>query len=267
MQAILGPAPEEWDEFYRGVTNPPKNPYRGEREQSSPAARATGNGDAEAGQGARPETAPAIESEKEPTELDVIRQTHGRRLRLLLLAEHDHFQRHSPAQPEHQEALRRMDLLEAEMRRRGNKVPPRPEWREPNNPPEEKGDVVPGRPKSISELEGTELMQRLFKARAALPHQQADGRAIMSTPESTSGPWKPRRNAATFPLPPPQTFNVVGFRDFSASDDPAAAGTARQCRVRTDPQRSGQRHNVAPVGQGGYPGPVGTGRLRDWRPE
>jgi hypothetical protein len=26
-QAILGPAPEDWDEFYRGIENPPRNPY------------------------------------------------------------------------------------------------------------------------------------------------------------------------------------------------------------------------------------------------
>ena len=29
-QAILGPAPEDWDSFYEGITNPPPNPYTAE---------------------------------------------------------------------------------------------------------------------------------------------------------------------------------------------------------------------------------------------
>jgi hypothetical protein len=70
-----------------------------------------------------------------PSEVETIRTTHGRRLRELLKGEHDRFQRHRPSEPGHQEAVWRMDLLESEMRRRGNKVPKRPIYREPYAPP------------------------------------------------------------------------------------------------------------------------------------
>src|SRR4051812_42266353 len=36
--AILGPAPEDWDEFYRGIKDPPPNPYKQTPESLVPAA-------------------------------------------------------------------------------------------------------------------------------------------------------------------------------------------------------------------------------------
>jgi hypothetical protein len=139
--AILGPAPEEWDEFYAGVANPPPNPYRGEREEIDIVAEAIATAiEEETGMGCevtREPRQPSPDTAKQPTELDELRQTHGRRLRQLLFAEHDRYRLHAPSDPVHQEVLRRMDSLEAEMRRRGNKVPPRPVWKEPYTPPDD----------------------------------------------------------------------------------------------------------------------------------
>jgi hypothetical protein len=144
-QAILGPAPEAWDEFYRGITNPPRNPYRGEREEIDVVADTVATAiREETGMGcevSREPKQPSPDTDKQPADLNTIRKSHGRRLRQLLFVEHEHYRHHAPSHPAHKEAVGRMDLLEAEMRRRGNKVPPRPVWKEPYTPPDD--DEVP----------------------------------------------------------------------------------------------------------------------------
>ena len=130
---LLGPLPEEWDQFYEGVENPPPNPYK---------------------------TAPAQADEPAaPDEGTLLATMHGRKLRELLLNEHKHFRDHPPGDPVHAEAVRRMDHIEPTMKVRGQNVPPRP--------------AVPAsgldkREERIRNLEGTELMQRYFKAQRVL---------------------------------------------------------------------------------------------------
>jgi len=108
-QALLGPAPDEWDEFYANVTDPPPNPYRSVEPQDRLA------------EASLPKT-----TATEPTEQEVIRSMHGRELRKLLLNEHHHFQICPAGHHFHEEAVRRMELLEAEMKSRRQRVPPRP---------------------------------------------------------------------------------------------------------------------------------------------
>jgi len=74
-RSLLGPAPEEWDEFYANVINPPPNPYKSvELSERSTVAQTQADNPAEL------------------TELELIGSIHGRRLRKLLLSEHQHFQ-------------------------------------------------------------------------------------------------------------------------------------------------------------------------------
>jgi hypothetical protein len=104
------------------------------------------------------ETPAAELSSPETSEVDLLRGSHGRDLRRLLLTEHAHFKDHPPGHHFHEEAIRRMDLLEGEMRRRGNKVPPRPTV----------STSIPAREQRVRDLDGAELMRRLFKAREVL---------------------------------------------------------------------------------------------------
>jgi hypothetical protein len=129
-------------------------------------------------------------------EVELIKATHGRRIRQLLLAQHTLYQNYPPGDPTHEEAVRRMGLLEAELRRRGIKVPPRPVWREPYDPEgrerpedidlvaeavaeairdetgmecqvqksEQPGTIPLGRIERVSNLRDEELMRRLARA-------------------------------------------------------------------------------------------------------
>ncbi len=130
---LLGPPPEEWEQFYEGVENPPPNPYK-------------------------PAPAPAGEPVA-PDERELLATMHGRKLRELLLNEHKHFSDHRPGDPVHAEAVRRMDLIEPIMKSRGQKVPPRPAVPTPG---------VEKREERIRNLEGSELMQRYFTAQRVL---------------------------------------------------------------------------------------------------
>jgi hypothetical protein len=219
--AILGPAPEEWDSFYAGIRNPPPNPYRGEREQpDGTPERVAGGGQGTAASGAEPEPAePARETDTSQTELDVIRQTHGRQLRQLLFAQHTIYQNYRPGDPIHEEATRRIELLEAEMRRRGNKVPPRPVWREPYNPPAD--DQVPaGREERAQNLPDDELSRRIATAKEVLTsesehtgvYRQTKIELDLMAAEATRRDIHP---AVPTPRPAAQTFDAAGFRDFS----------------------------------------------------
>lgn len=135
--AIIGPAPEDWETFYEGIVNPPPNPHKQSPKEGQTEGEAPQDIDlvAEAVADAiREETNFDVEIKK-PTETDELRSVHGRQLRHLLNAQHERFQRQPPGDPAHEEAICRMNQIEAEMKRRGNKVPPRPVWTEPYNPP------------------------------------------------------------------------------------------------------------------------------------
>ena len=130
---LLGPAPDEWDSFYAGVANPPPNPYL-----ATPA--------------------PAMNA-IDPDERELLKSMHGRRLRELLLNEHKHFATHPPSDPCHEEAIRRMDVIEPIMQGRGQKVPPRPATADHSAPSSEE---------RLGDLAGVDLMQRYFAAKRTL---------------------------------------------------------------------------------------------------
>jgi hypothetical protein len=135
---LLGVPPEEWDEFYAGIENPPPNPYK-----------------------ARPAPIPTDEP-SQPDERELLATMHGRRLRELLLNEHRHFVDHKPGDPVHAEAMRRMDLIEPIMKARGQKVPPRPTSAD---------RPVAAREERIRDLAGDELMRRYFTAKRVLEEE------------------------------------------------------------------------------------------------
>jgi hypothetical protein len=130
---LLGVPPEEWEQFYEGVENPPPNPYR-------------------------PAPAPADEPAA-PDERELLATMHGRKLRELLLNEYKHFTDHPPGDPVHTEAIRRIDLIEPIMNSRRQKVPPRPTVPTPG---------LEKREERIRNLEGSELMQRYFTSQRVL---------------------------------------------------------------------------------------------------
>lgn len=135
-RTLLGPMPSEWDHWWQNADGsdrkgkpedwPPKLLTPAEQEQAAKAAEASAA-----------KTAPLVAaglSADSVTEVEQLTTTHGRQLRLILKAAHDMFRVSRPGDPMHAEAIRRMDLIEAEMRRRGNKVPPRPAWTDPYDP-------------------------------------------------------------------------------------------------------------------------------------
>ena len=179
---LLGPLPEEWDEFYASVENPPPNPYKAaDADKHGGESPSDKSDESELSPRVPPRMVPPPEMTSEemirrlddealqkllddaraglthcgttshhgrqlmrdigmaeaefarrrkqagsPSEADLIRTMHGTKLRKLLLAEHTHARNYAVGHHFHNEAIRRMDLLESEMRRRGNKVPPRP---------------------------------------------------------------------------------------------------------------------------------------------
>jgi hypothetical protein len=132
-RGLLGPSPEEWEQFYEGVEHPPPNPYTA---------------------GPAPADEPAATGERE-----LLATMHGRKLRELLLKEHKHFKEHRPGDPAHAEAIRRIALIEPIMKARGQKVPPRPTVPTPG---------LEKREERIRNLEGSELMQRYFTSQRVL---------------------------------------------------------------------------------------------------
>lgn len=210
---LLGPLPEEWDEFYANVENPPPNPYKvkpavaastqdlssvelatAERSREAlldkqsneveldfgprrmvPSPEMTAEDmvrkltddvlqklidDAEAGvkyHGARSyagrnlkrdlamaqtEQARRREEAGQPSELDLIRSMHGRKLRSLLHSQHVLLQNYPPPDATHLETIQRLDMLEAEMLRRGNKVPPRPKMPTIESPTDDRAEDI-----------------------------------------------------------------------------------------------------------------------------
>jgi hypothetical protein len=133
---LLGPTPDERAGFYDGVEKPPPI--------SSAAVQATGN----------------VQNQSDEREL--LQQMHGRKLRELLFGEHKHFTNHPPGDRVHEEAVRRMNLIEPIMTGRGQKVPPRPAV---------SSTASSSRDEGIQDLAGTELMQRYFAAKRILEEE------------------------------------------------------------------------------------------------
>lgn len=233
---LLGPLPEEWDEFYANVENPPPNPYKAkpvaidkpkevpptalpipERPSEELPDQSFDEGEPDSGprrmvpppemtaeemirrldngtlqkllhdarwgvdhygpksrQGRQFKRDVAMseaecarrglrnEQTAQPSEVELLRSMHGRKLRSLLLSQHVLIRNYRPGDPTHQEAAARMELVETEMRKRGQKIPERP------TPAE--NDVTP-REQRVRDLEGTELMRRYFKAKQILEEE------------------------------------------------------------------------------------------------
>jgi hypothetical protein len=176
---LLGPSPAEWDEFYQGVVNPPQNPYQKALPKKSKPKEKVEEIDlvaAAVADAIQQETGMTVET-KVPNEVEELRAVHGRQLRLLLKGECDRFQRHTPTEFEHKEAVRRMDLIESEMKRRGNKVPERPAYREPYNPGERDPKttiVVPGGLGDATKLSDKRLGEMIEMNLRELENTEAD---------------------------------------------------------------------------------------------
>jgi hypothetical protein len=141
-RGLLGPMPDEWDAFYAGVENPPPNPYKAPPDPATVASQSN--------------------------ELELLQVAHGRRLRELLLQEHKRCAAHPPGNPAHEEAVRRMDLIEPIMKGRGQKVPPRPAVSDARSPT---GD------ERLRDLAGVDLMQRYFGVKRVLEEESEHSRA------------------------------------------------------------------------------------------
>lgn len=127
----IGPMPCEWDTWWlndNGTERP------GKPKVWPPILPGPGKPAPVAEKFTEDEQPAEVPFEGSMSEVELLKATHGRKLRQMLLAQHALYQNYAPGDPIQEEAVRRMNLLEAEVRRRGNKVPPRPEWREPYDP-------------------------------------------------------------------------------------------------------------------------------------
>lgn len=122
-RGLLGPPPEEWDEFYRGVENPPPNPYL---KEMNTVARAVADAiRAETGRDCKVEPEPdqlvrrilTVGPPTTPAERPFGRETDKRLLDLLDRSQYE-LTRSKPNSVSFRDALRDIGFIVAELQRR-----------------------------------------------------------------------------------------------------------------------------------------------------
>jgi hypothetical protein len=206
--AILGPAPENWDTFYEGVTNPPPNPYK------KPASQKTSE--------------------------EMIRELDDAALQALLEDARIGLNHHGPKSRKGRGFKKDIAMAEAEIARRAKPIPDQPEAdidlvadAIADAIRDETGMHVEVRtPDALEALQLEVLEGQLHKARMrcltskttkAQNRANQDVQRLLAEYERRKTVPPPER-VKDLPTPPknepkPQEFDVVGFRDFQKATD------------------------------------------------